>query len=261
MAKKRTRSEHYWEKEEEWEGTLRGALLIRVAWTSGIWSFIRTSLKGAAGAEGGERTPISKGRRLFFFFFKSIGFRIWIYVTYLCYLRGLENPRLRNSSQYFWVGSIKGLAEVNTNTLWKNDALNPLIKSSGVWANKRLLNIQRNKPRWVRATLKWIVVCHLFHPFIHSFQVFMHHSLYTRYYFQQNISHGEWESGLDQRIWYIWLRALSHCQKTLVLGWCQFENCWFVLVPLFYKKKDLRSQWSNNLPRIWTSVSLSVEWG
>lgn len=46
------------------------------------------------------------------------------------YLHSLEKPKLRNSFQCVWVGSTRGLTEVNTDPFWNDATCNPLTASS-----------------------------------------------------------------------------------------------------------------------------------
>lgn len=128
----------------------------------------------------------------------------------------------------------------------------PQPTDSELWNMSKQQNITKHIRKW--ATMD---EGHLKVPSIHSSIFYPSFIIYQVLFsvlglWQQNISHGEWESSLDWRIWYIGPVP------------CPLEgsesNHWFMLVPLFYKWKN-RSQWSRNLPKTWTSVFLSIEWG
>lgn len=109
----------------------------------------------------------------------------------------------------------------------------------------------------MRVTLKLTVMCYLFHPFIP--QIFIYHSLYTRYYSQgwgYDSKKFPMENGnlaLDWRVWYIWSRALP--------TWRLGVKPSIYVSSFILQMEKLRSQWASHLPKTWTSVSLSVKWG
>lgn len=76
---------------------------------------------------------------------------------------------------------------------------------------------------------------------------------------------GERGVGLLTRHLYAWRRApptsgLCHCKKILVLCWSQFENNWFISVPLFYTWKNWDHRGKVTCPKS-EPGSLSLEWG
>lgn len=101
---------------------------------------------------GGERTSFTKGKRLLLSLKNEVSWIFWVWDLHLCYLLGLENPKLRNSSQCFWVGSTQGLAEVNTDPFWNSATCNSAdYELSDVSRVQK--HYQGNEPPWMRVTL------------------------------------------------------------------------------------------------------------